>query len=86
MKTKPTLTFCLIMDLLGSATYLLPGLGEWFDILWAPVSALIFFKSFGGKVGRIGSIINFAEEILPFTDIIPTFTIAYFYNHYFKKE
>ena len=86
MKTKPTLTFCLIMDLLGSATYLLPGLGEWFDILWAPISALIFFKSFGGKVGRIGSIINFAEEILPFTDIIPTFTIAYFYNRYFKKE
>ena len=86
MKTKPTLTFCLIMDLLGSATYLLPGLGEWFDILWAPISALIFFKSFGGKVGRIGSIINFTEEILPFTDIIPTFTIAYFYNRYFKKE
>jgi len=85
MNTKPTLTFCLIMDLLGSATFLLPGLGEWFDILWAPISALIFFKSFGGKVGRIGSIINFAEEILPFTDIIPTFTIAYFYNRYFKK-
>ena len=86
MKKKPTLTFCLIMDLLGSATFLLPGLGEWFDILWAPVSAMLFFNSFGGKVGRIGSIINFAEEILPFTDFIPTFTIAYFYNRYFKKE
>lgn len=86
MKMKPTLTFCLIMDLLGSATFLLPGLGEWFDILWAPVSAMLFFNSFGGKVGRIGSIINFAEEILPFTDFIPTFTIAYFYNRHFKKE
>ena len=85
MKMKPTLTFCLIMDLLGSATFLLPGLGEWFDILWAPVSAMLFFNSFGGKVGRIGSIINFAEEILPFTDFIPTFTIAYFYNHYLKE-
>jgi len=85
MKTKPTLAFCLIMDLLGSATFLLPGLGEWFDILWAPVSATLFFYSFGGKVGRIGSIINFSEEILPFTDFIPTFTIAYFYNRYFKK-
>ena len=73
------------MDLLGSTTFLLPGLGEWFDILWAPVSAMLFFYSFGGKVGRIGSIINFAEEILPFTDFIPTFTIAYFYNRYFKK-
>jgi hypothetical protein len=86
MKKKPTLAFCLIMDLLGLATFLLPGLGEWFDILWAPISAMLFFNSFGGKVGRIGSIINFAEEILPFTDFIPTFTIAYFYNRYFKKE
>jgi len=85
MKIKPTLAFCLIMDLLGSATFLLPGLGEWFDILWAPVSAMLFFNSFGGKVGRIGSIINFAEEILPFTDFIPTFTIAYFYTKYFNK-
>lgn len=85
MKIKPTLAFCLIMDLLGSGTFLLPGLGEWFDILWAPVSAMLFFNSFGGKVGRIGSIINFAEEMLPFTDFVPTFTIAYFYNRYFKK-
>jgi hypothetical protein len=85
MKIKPTLAFCLIMDLLGSATFLLPGLGEWFDILWAPISAMLFFNSFGGKVGRIGSIINFAEEMLPFTDFVPTFTIAYFYNRYFKK-
>ena len=85
MKIKPTLAFCLIMVLLGSATFLLPGLGEWFDILWAPISAMLFFNSFGGKVGRIGSIINFAEEMLPFTDFVPTFTIAYFYNRYFKK-
>lgn len=85
MKIKPTLAFCLIMDLLGSGTFLLPGLGEWFDILWAPISAMLFFNSFGGKVGRIGSIINFAEEMLPFTDFVPTFTIAYFYNRYFKK-
>lgn len=85
MKIKPTLAFCLIMDLLGSATFLLPGLGEWFDILWAPISTMLFFNSFGGKVGRIGSIINFAEEMLPFTDFVPTFTIAYFYNRYFKK-
>jgi hypothetical protein len=73
------------MDLLGSATYLLPGLGEWFDILWAPISAFIFYRSFGGKTGKIGSIINFAEEILPFTDFIPTFTLGYLYN-YIKKR
>lgn len=66
------------MDLIGSASYFVPGMGEWLDIAWAPISAYIFYRSFGGKTGAIGSIINFAEEVLPFVDIIPTFTIAYF--------
>ncbi|HEY5590418.1 MAG TPA: hypothetical protein VIK55_05315 [Paludibacter sp.] len=84
MNSKPTLVFCLLMDVFGSATYLLPGIGEWFDLLWAPLSAFVFYRSFGGKVGRIGSFINFAEEILPFTDIIPTFTLGYLYNCFTK--
>ncbi len=85
MKPKPSLLFCLIMDLLGCVSYFIPGMGEWFDIGFAPVSALIFYLSFGGKTGKIGSIINFAEEILPFTDIIPTFTLAYFYKRFHKR-
>jgi len=85
MKSKPSLLFCLIMDLLGSASYLLPGVGEWFDVLWAPISAFIFYRAFGGKTGKIGSIINFLEEAIPFTDIIPTFTLAYIYNR-IKKQ
>jgi hypothetical protein len=84
MKTKPTLVFCLIMDLMGSITYFLPGFGEWFDIIWAPISAYIFYRSFGGKTGQIGALINFVEEILPFSDIIPTFTLVYLYKR-FKK-
>lgn len=86
MKPKPTLIFCLIMDLIGSASYFVPGMGEWLDIVWAPISAYIFYRSFGGKTGAIGSIINFTEEILPFLDFIPTFTIAYFYKRFFKKN
>jgi hypothetical protein len=84
MKTKPTLVFCLIMDFMGSITYFLPGFGEWFDIIWAPISAYIFYRSFGGKTGQIGALINFVEEILPFSDIIPTFTLVYLYKR-FKK-
>ena len=85
MKSKPTLVFCLFMDSLGAATYFLPGIGEWFDLIWAPISAFIFYKSFGGKIGQVGSFINFVEEIFPFTDIIPTFTLVYLYNR-FKKS
>jgi len=85
MKSKPSLSFCVFMDLIGSVTYFIPGLGEWFDILWAPISAYIFYRSFGGKTGKIGSFINFAEELLPFTDIIPTFTLGYLYNLFKEK-
>jgi len=74
------------MDLIGSASYFVPGMGEWLDIAWAPISAYIFYRSFGGKTGAIGSIINFVEEVLPFVDFIPTFTIAYFYKRFFKKN
>ena len=84
MSPKPSLLFCLIMDLIGSATFFIPLTGEWFDVIWAPLSALIFYFSFGGKTGRIGALINFAEEIIPFTDIIPTFTLAYFYKRFHK--
>jgi len=73
------------MDLLGAASYFFPFTGEWFDLLWAPLSAFIFYRSFGGKTGKIGSFINLAEELLPFTDIIPTFTIGYIYNRFIKK-
>lgn len=85
MIMKPTLAFCLIMDLLGFASYLMPVFGDWTDLAWAPVSAFIFYRSFGGKVGKLGSLLNFAEEILPFTDFIPTFTIAYLYKRIFKN-
>lgn len=74
------------MDALGSATFLLPGLGEWFDMAWAPLSAFIFYKSFGGKVGKMGAFINFAEEILPFSDFIPSFTLGYLYNRFIDKK
>jgi len=74
----PNIAICILMDLVGMATYFFPGLGEVFDLAWAPVSGYIFFKMFGGKVGMIGGVLNFLEEIIPFTDVIPSFTIAWF--------
>lgn len=82
MKTEklflPNISICIVMDLLGMATFAIPGFGEFGDLVWAPISALIFLKMFGGRVGTIGGILNFIEEILPFADIIPSFTIAWF--------
>lgn len=33
---------------------------------------------FGSRFGTRGALFSFLEEWLPFTDIIPTFTIAWF--------
>ena len=70
------------MDLIGMFTYIIPALGEFADIIWAPISAMIFYKMFGGRIGLIGGVLNFVEEILPFTDFIPSFTIAWFVRKY----
>jgi len=72
-----TLLFCILMDLVGYATYSIPFLGEFGDLLWAPISAVIFYKTFGGWKGAFGGIFNFVEELLPFTDFIPSFTIMW---------
>jgi hypothetical protein len=74
----PNIGICIIMDVIGMATYLFPALGEFGDIIWAPISGYVFYKLFGGRFGLIGGVLNFLEEIIPFTDIIPSFTIAWF--------
>jgi hypothetical protein len=86
MKKQPSLLFCVLMDLIGCATYAIPGLGEFGDIIWAPISGLVFFLTFGGWRGAFGGIFNFIEEILPGTDFIPSFTIMWFLQRMRKPQ
>jgi hypothetical protein len=39
-----------------------------------------------GTVGKVGATITFLEEILPFSDFIPTFTLTWIYNYRIKKK
>jgi hypothetical protein len=77
-KSSPSLAFCVLMDLIGYASYSIPVLGEFADIVWAPISAYLFYKTFGGAKGVFGGIFNFIEEALPGLDFIPSFTIMWF--------
>ena len=86
MKRQPSLIFCILMDLVGYATYAIPGLAEIADILWAPISSVIFIATFGGWKGAVGGVGNFIEEILPGTDFIPSFTIMWFIQNMQKKN
>ena len=83
---QPSLLFCIIMDIIGYATYSIPVLGEIGDALWAPVSAIIFYIYFGGWKGGFGAIFNFVEEILPGADFIPSFTIMWLVQRAARKK
>jgi len=65
MKPPPSLLFCILMDAIGCATYVLPVIGEFGYTIWAPISAIIFYKTFGGWKSTFGGVFNFIEEILP---------------------
>jgi len=69
--------FCVVMDLIGYLSYAVPFIGEFSDLVWAPISGIIFFFTFGGWKGALGGIGNFIEELLPGTDFIPSFTIMW---------
>ena len=85
-KPLPSLSFCIVMDLLGYASFAIPFFGEFFDLIWAPISGLIYMRTFGGIKGVFGGGFAFLEELLPGMDIIPTFTITWFLQNAKRKK
>ncbi|HEX6334587.1 MAG TPA: hypothetical protein VFZ78_10200 [Flavisolibacter sp.] len=85
-KPLPPLALCLLLDMLGCASYLLPFFGEFFDLVWAPISAILYWKLFGGIKGFFGGAFSFFEELMPGLDIIPTFTITWFLQYHKRHK
>ncbi|MGK4568766.1 hypothetical protein [Flavobacterium sp. 3HN19-14] len=76
----------LIFDAMGYLSFTIPILGEFEDVIWAPVSAILMVIMYKGPSGKIMGAFDFVEEILPFTDIIPSFTLMWFYKYVIKKQ
>ncbi|MEO9571591.1 MAG: hypothetical protein ABJH82_08450 [Polaribacter sp.] len=77
-KKYKKLILSIILDVIGFIPFT--------DIVWAPLSAFLMTKMYKGKEGKIAGIISLIEEAIPFTDVIPTFTIMWFYSYVIKKE
>ena len=75
----------IIFDLIGMISYLIPGITESIDLIWAPISGILLIKMYKGKTGKVAGVIGFIEEALPFVDIIPTFTLTWFYTYVLNK-
>ncbi|WP_026838390.1 hypothetical protein [Gillisia sp. JM1] len=76
----------LMYDAIGMVTMAIPLVGPFLDIAWAPFAANKMSEMYPGKKGKIASVLVFIEEILPFTDVIPTFTLMWFYTFVWNKE
>lgn len=83
---KTKLIKSIALDAIGMATLAIPVVGPFLDIVWAPYAARKMSKMYPGKKGRLASIIVFLEEILPITDVIPTFTLMWIYTYVWEKR
>ena len=79
---KTKLYLGIIFDLIGMCPTLFPPLA----LIWAPISGLILASMYKGKIGKMAGIIDFAEELLPIVDFIPTFTLTWIYEYVIKGE
>lgn len=73
-------------DVIGMASVAIPLVGPFLDIIWAPYAAKKMSEMYPGRNGKLASVLVFLEEILPGTDVIPTFTLMWLYTYVWKKE
>lgn len=66
----------LTIDLIGSASYLIPVVGEGLDLAWAPAQTILIMAMYDATSPNL-KYVSFVEEILPFTDIVPSATIGW---------
>jgi hypothetical protein len=83
---KSLLLKSIFYDAVGMASTAVPLVGWAVDLVWAPYAARQMSNMYPGKKGKLASVLVFLEEILPFTDVIPTFTLMWIYTFVWKRE
>ncbi|NOR27065.1 MAG: hypothetical protein GQ540_00885 [Lutibacter sp.] len=86
-KKYTLLLLSILFDGIGMLSFVIPMVGEFSDIIWAPLSAFLIYKMYKGVEGKVGSLVTFIEEIGVFgTDFLPTFTLTWIYKYIIKKD
>jgi hypothetical protein len=76
----------LLFDGIGMLSFSLPLIGEFSDVVWAPIAGFLMTWMYKGRLGKVAGVFAFLEEIIPFTDVIPSFTLTWIYNYWIKKK
>jgi len=83
---KRDLLLSIAFDAVGMLSFSIPLIGEFSDVVWAPISASLMMQMYKGGKGKLAGIFSFLEEIIPFTDFIPSFTLMWLYTYVFTKK
>jgi hypothetical protein len=74
------LALCIAIDVIGSSSEVVPIFGSLTDVVWAPIAGYALRSLYGSNVLFA---LEFTEEILPFTDILPLATVCWVVNTFF---
>ena len=83
---KRDLLLGLLFDAIGMLSFTIPLIGEFSDVVWAPLAGFLMTWMYKGRVGKIAGIFTFIEELFPFTDFIPSFTMTWIYTYIILKK
>lgn len=76
----------ILFDLIGMLSFTIPLIGEFSDVIWAPLSGFLMTRLYKGKSGKVGGVVSFLEEIIPFADFIPSFTLMWIYTYVLNNK
>jgi hypothetical protein len=80
-KKYQKLLLSILLDGVGMLSFAVPFIGDFSDVIWAPVAGWLMTRLYKGKIGQAAGIITFVEELMPGLDVIPTFTITWIYTY-----
>ncbi|MFP2994867.1 hypothetical protein ABN763_03105 [Spongiivirga sp. MCCC 1A20706] len=78
----------LAIDGIGllSSSWVFPVIGDFTDIVWAPLTGYLMIKMYKGRTGKIAGTVSVIEELLPGLDVVPTFTLTWLYTYVFSGK
>ncbi len=76
----------MLFDAIGMLSFTLPYIGEFSDVIWAPLAGWIMTRMYKDKIGKAAGIVTFIEELVPGLDFIPTFTLMWLYTYVIKRK
>ena len=79
------LLLSLLFDGIGMLSFAIPGIGEFSDVVWAPLAGWLMTRMYKGKIGQAAGIVTFIEELIPGWDFVPSFTLMWLYTHVLSK-